>query len=259
MPTVKKKAIDEAIARQKEYGLKVYDIEPGESLEHAYKRMAKVSNQRLVRLERLDRSNSEFTGVKQFAYTQAMKNIEIAYGDGHHRFNETKIPTDQLELMDKINIMRKFLNSQTSTKSGIIKTWQARAKTFNKNNETNFTWQEIAAFYESGKDERLDAKFRYKNALYFLNLTASDPEIEDKIRAASKKNIKVSTKEGRLEKIADLLTKSGLDAAEILDIAKMTDEDFVREYGEDAMRKVINKRRRRGQTEAQINRKKRRK
>ena len=94
-----------------------YEIKPGESIEAYYHRIAKVADQRLVRLEKLE-GQEGYGNALQWAYKRAMSDIETWSGEGASRFN-TKAPANANQLKAKINDIKTFLGSESSTKSGI--------------------------------------------------------------------------------------------------------------------------------------------
>ena len=126
-----------------------FDIRPGETDLQYYRRLAKTADQRLVRLEAL-RHEEGFESVDKFAYARAMRDIEV-YGGGK-RFN-TAPPENRSSMNAKIKDMLRFLQSPTSTKSGIIEVYQKRADTLNaryKDHGLSVTWQDIAKLHDSG-------------------------------------------------------------------------------------------------------------
>ena len=141
-----------------EYKFRPYNVDykPGESDLQYYKRLAKVADQRLVRLEQLS-TQPGFEKVTKFAYDKAMRDLEL-YGGGK-RFN-TKPPlnkdgtVDNRLLSEKLADMRAFLSSVTSTKQGIVSVYTERAKTFNTQFGTNYSWQDLADFYQSGDADK---------------------------------------------------------------------------------------------------------
>lgn len=138
--------------RMEKYGIKAAGIKEGESLEQAYRRLAKQTDQRLLRLERLA-DQPYFKGVKTYAYGLAAKDAREWGGSADKpRFNIDP-PDNKKQLQAKINDMIRFLNSPTSTKSGIIKMYQKRTDALNKRFGTNFTWQEAGRFFENEKDK----------------------------------------------------------------------------------------------------------
>lgn len=127
---------------------------PGESLNDLYRRLAKVADQRLVRLERLS-SEEGFKTATKWAYARAQKDIEKYSGSGTTRFN-TKPPENEAQLKAKINDIRAFISAPSSTKTGIVNTYKKKADTVNQRYGTDFTWEDLAKFFGSGMNKKLD-------------------------------------------------------------------------------------------------------
>lgn len=130
-----------------------------------YRKLAKRADQRLVRLEALSRQ-SKYENVLKYGYAVAAKNIE-SYGrpKDRPRFN-TKPPKNPNTLQAKINDIKHFLESVSSTKKGIVSVYEKRANTLNKNmglkGDDKFTWQELADFFQSKSYEKLASSFGSK-------------------------------------------------------------------------------------------------
>ena len=131
-----------------------YNIEqrPGETIEHYYKRLAKVADQRLVRLEQLSEQPG-YENAWKWAYKSAQKDIE-KWG-GAKRFN-TAPPSDQRQLKAKINDIKAFLGAKSSTKSGITEVYKKRAKTWNEKYGTDVSWEDLAKYYSRGINKKLE-------------------------------------------------------------------------------------------------------
>jgi len=176
-----------------------YDVgqKPGETLEHYYRRLAKTADQRLVRLERYGEEDF-FHTAKQWAYAKAVQDIKKWRQPGEKidmfRFN-TKPPKDTEDLLAKINDIKTFLESPTSTKKGITDVYKKRADTINKKYGTKFTWQALAKFYTSGEAELWEAKFGSKTALKTIGVIQHKKDkIIGKILSATQKDIRVDDK-----------------------------------------------------------------
>ena len=141
-------------------------MRPGESLEQYYRRLAKVADQRLVRLERLSEQEN-YKVVKDWAYKRAQEDIERWGGSG--RFN-TAPPQNTNQLKAKINDIRAFLESGTSTQRDINAIYKKRADTINTKYGTKLTWQDIAEFYGRDKNEALDAKYGSKQVAMAIGI-----------------------------------------------------------------------------------------
>ena len=176
-----------------------YDIgqKPGETLEHYYRRLAKTADQRLVRLEKYGQEKF-FHTAKQWAYAKAVQDVKKWRQPGEAldqlRFN-TKPPKDTEDLLAKINDIKTFLESPTSTKKGITEVYKKRADTVNKKYGTNFTWQQLAKYYTSGQADVWEAKFGSKTALKTIaQIQRHKKEIVSKVKAADKKDIRIDDK-----------------------------------------------------------------
>lgn len=137
---------------------------PGESDLAYYTRLAKQADQRLVRLEKLA-NEPGFENVKKYAYAAAMRDIESYGGAGKKmRFN-TKPPKAPQLFREKIMDMRRFLSAPTSSKAGIVETYGKRAESINKKYGTNFTWQDLADFFQSGDADKLFKEYGSKTVM----------------------------------------------------------------------------------------------
>lgn len=146
-----------------------------DALMKEYRTLAKRADQRMVRLERASQK-PEYKGVLKFAYQRAQHDLK-AFTDQKRidsgkplRFNTAppKTKTGEINrkaLQAKVNTIKRFLSSQSSTikkpakpyanESGIESTYQKRADTLNEKYKTDFTWQELATFFDSGLADKL--------------------------------------------------------------------------------------------------------
>ena len=131
-----------------------YSQRDGESIEAYYRRIAKVADQRLVRLEKL--AAEEDGDPNKWAYKRAMMDID-RWRPGGSRFN-TKPPKDGRSLRAKINDIRVFLGSESSTKQGIKDVYQRRLETLNKNNKTNFRVDDLVDLFDSALWKKMEAR-----------------------------------------------------------------------------------------------------
>lgn len=163
------------------------EIREGESVLHYYRRLAKVADQRLVRLEALSHEE-HYKGVNSWAYNRAMYEIKSWSGKEATRFN-TKPPENVEELWAKINDIRRFIEMPTSSKAEINKIYRKKATTLNKNYGTDFTWEDLASFYERETNKLWDKKLGYKTALYTIGaIQKNADEIKEGLKEAKSKN-----------------------------------------------------------------------
>lgn len=123
-----------------------------------YKTLAKTADQRLVRLEKASEEEG-FHGIKNYAYARAARDIEAWEGESSEqpRFNRN-IPTSKQELLEKLEDIKTFLSSETSTKSGMVAINKRRAETINQNYPgANVSWKDLNELFGDGSlTEALD-------------------------------------------------------------------------------------------------------
>lgn len=194
------------------------DQKPGETLMQYYRRLAKTADQRLVRLESYEH-DKYFKTTTLWAYAKAQKDIQKWQNKGPEaenlRFN-TAPPKGEEKLIAKINDIKSFLASPTSTKQGIINVYKKRADTINGNYGTQFTWQSLAKYYESGNAEAWDAKLGSKTALKTIaQLQKQDKKVKEAIKKGEAKDIRVD--DSVLQKTVDMaLADNNLNIKDLL-------------------------------------------
>ena len=177
------------------------DQKPDETMVQYYRRLAKTADQRMVRLEKAS-EQPYFKVATEWAYAKATRDILkwIPPGDNKStklRFN-TKPPEGE-DLIAKINDIKSFLSSPTSSKQGIINVYKKRADTVNKKYGTNFTWKQLAKYYDSGQAELWDAKFGSKTALMTIaSLQKNKKKLVKAIKEADRKDIRINAKDSSM-------------------------------------------------------------
>lgn len=163
-------------------------------LEREYKRLAKQADQRLVRLERYAKQ-TKFKGVLQFAYKVAMRDIKAWGGSTATRFN-IKAPENTNQLKAKIADIKKFLSADSSTlratktNKGVLSIYEKRAKTLNENYGTNFSWQDLAKFFDSSINEKLDAQMSSDAKMEAIAVIQQNKDaVRKAIKASGEKHI----------------------------------------------------------------------
>ena len=164
-----------------------YDVnqKPGESLERYYRRLAKTADQRLVRLQAYSH-DKEYGSILQLSYKTAMRDIRKWSGPEALRFN-TKMPEGDELIIAKINDIKKFLQSTTSTKQG-AQSFKKAVETVNQKYGTTFTWRQYYKFYTSELYKSWDEKFGSKTALETIAaIQKNKKKVMDAIESADKK------------------------------------------------------------------------
>lgn len=142
-------------------------------LEKVYRTLAKSADQRLVRLESYQHDKG-FEVSTKWAYSRAMHDIKQWSGEEANRFN-TAPPASKTDLLSKIEDIRHFLESPTSTKKGIVEVYKRKAdslnKTMRKNNPDwkDLTWKDMAQYFDSALYDKLDAQYGSKTKFKIFN------------------------------------------------------------------------------------------
>ena len=186
------------------------------ALRSEYVKLAKRADQRLVRLEQLE-TKKGFENVTKYAYAWAQKNLQRWSGKSEgSRFNAA-IPSDIKSLEAKLHIVKQFLDMQTSTKGGILKTYKKRADTNNKKYGTNVTWQARSKYFNSSIAERAAAKFGSKTALRVIGqMQKKSDEVINAIKSKSENTVMVSGTKNVKKKVVEFLQENGLELIDLL-------------------------------------------
>lgn len=185
-----------------------------------YKQLAKMADQRLVRLEALSHTD-HFRHVLEFSYKRAIRDVH-SWG-GRNRFNTAPPSYERdgsnifsiTQLEAKIRDIENFLNKPTSSKSTIIKSYKQMADTINKRYASefgvDFTWEELANFYEFENYRKMDFVKGSKTIVRTLALLKKEKlkkDDIDKIKDANKKVERASN--NQVTKAVDALYEQGL-------------------------------------------------
>ena len=117
-----------------------------------YNALAKKADRRMRELERFSRYE-EFKNIKKYAYKKAEDMIKKWTPPGKEdkapRW-QRNVPFDTRSLKAKIRDIEDFLEMKSSKISGIKEIYKNRATAINNKYGTNFTWQQLAHFFEDG-------------------------------------------------------------------------------------------------------------
>ena len=165
-----------------------YEMRPGESLQGYYRRIAKVADQRLVRLE--DWSKQGHKDVLEWSYKRAMRDIAQWSGDNAKRFN-TKPPANINQLRAKINDIKEFLGSETSTKGNINAVYAKRVSSLNENYGTTYQVDDLKSLFSDSLWKKMEAK-NYDSdtimkAIGYIQEKATDEEVLKELQHQARK------------------------------------------------------------------------
>lgn len=167
----------------------------GESNVDYMRRLSGIANQRMRELETLSKKKG-FKNIKKWAYANARDDIKRLW-------QKTKKPwrfgtavkkkdgkVDERHLQAEINALKRFLDSPTSTKTGILQVYNKRAETINNKFGTDLSWEDIGKFWGSEAARRLNEKYDSDTIMNVLSeLEDMSP---DDIRKAGDKDFRIS-------------------------------------------------------------------
>lgn len=195
-----------------------------------YKALAKRADQALVRLEKLS-EQEHYHGVKNYAYARAARDIRAwdqkeakarekkglkpaKIEPGNIRFNRG-MPKNEEQLRAKIADIRTFLDAPTSSKTKIKDIYQRRADTVNKRYKTNFTWEELANYYESTEAEKIAAEHKASKSLIKALGAVKNLDTPEQIHKAQRKNARIVKGDDIANQIARELLANNVDIAKM--------------------------------------------
>ena len=154
-----------------------------EGLEAVYRTLAKTADQRMVRLEALGKTDGAFASATKWAYARAARDIKRWSGTTDKPRWNTKTPRTIGGLESKIEDIKTFLSSLTSTKKG-IQEYMRRTTKINEKYGTDFSWDNVGKFFDSELNEKLEKKYGSKT---ILRAVAHIKRNKDKILAGMEK------------------------------------------------------------------------
>lgn len=252
-----------------------------QKLQKEARKLAKRANQRMVRLERLSESADVYSEVKDFSYSVAQRNIRALYAKTGDRLRFTENPKLETEISDgtrylegdalyranvqalqqKIKAMESFLESKTSTKTGVDIVLDKRTNTINTAEKfggldklgLSYTKDELKRFFDNKKQEKLQ-KAVGSHSMFIVSALIRKNKIGSSKRELERflKN-NINLKDEALKKAADqegktvkqmLSEKNYEDKDEMLDklwgFVKLTKDEQLNNYVKKALKEGIN-------------------
>lgn len=165
-----------------------------------YKKLARKADARLRAIEKYA-EQKYYKGIERYAYARAIRDIELWSGSGKKRF-DTKPPDSLQGIRAKINDIKTFLESPTSTKAGVTEIYKKRADVINERYGTNLTWQQIADYYTSVAHEKAAEMYGSKTELLVFASEVGKIDV-DKINSTLQRNY------ANIEYVRENLKKKG--------------------------------------------------
>ena len=184
-----------------------------------YNKLAKKADRQMRNLEKLSKEPG-YGSVLKYAYAKAEKMISGWTPSG----SKTKAPrwqrntpADTRTLKAKIKDIEAFVNMPTATKRGIDKVYKKRAETINKKYGTNFTWQQLAEFFDSKLPDKTFDKYGSKTILISIGkIQKNADDVVDKMKQHEPVHLKIDNDEKVRQTTNTLLRYYKKDLAAIL-------------------------------------------
>ena len=146
-----------------------------------YEKMRKLANDRLANIEKTSVTKDGLQSVLQWAYKRAVHDL-----NGVTRFPTMKSieDFDYNTVVGKLNVMRKFLKSETSTIRGVQATYKRSANAFNKKYGTDFSPSDLAKFFnkDTGLYEKIKNATDYGSETIMLAIAEIKANREEKLQ-----------------------------------------------------------------------------
>ncbi len=189
-----------------------------EDLVRVYKTLAKSADTRMRRLEKLTEQEN-FKGAEEFAYRRALHDISRwSAGKGGTTW-DVKPPATKAGIEAKIEDIKKFLKSETSTKTGLTNIQKRRVDTINKRYGTDFSWKQWARFANSALNKQLDKNIGSPEKMRMIaRIKKNKKEVIEAVKEANVRDLNVGD-----DMVGELV------------------KDTLQEYGEDVVKELLGK------------------
>ena len=184
------------------------------TLEQEYTRLSNTAYSRMRELEKWVQREPQYKSVLDWGYRLGKKAIARMYGENAKSFRR-KAPTDKETLIQNISEVEKFLSLPTTTKTGVIDIYKKRADTLNKNWGTNFTWEDLASFFEGTGFEKNE--MAYGSDVYLLAIGEIQKNEDNIIKAIKqKRDTNLNIKDEAVKEAVDsLINEYGIKVVDL--------------------------------------------
>lgn len=152
--------------------------------------------------------------MRYYAYRNAQYDIK-AMGADSHLFPSKAVENEQI-LRGRINAVKHFIESPSSTREGVREVYKKRADTINAKSgmEGKLTWMDLARYYESDVAQKAGSGFGSETrlkAIAVLKKKARNPKTISKAIAG---DVRLSDSMA-VDAAAKAMLRNGLDPSEI--------------------------------------------
>ncbi len=182
-----------------------------------YEKMRRLANDRLANIEEARETKEGLENVLKYAYKRTVHDL-----NGATRFPTMKSIEDlnYNSVVGKLNAMRRFLKSETSTIQGVRATYKRSANAFNKKFGTHFSPSDLAKFFnkDTGLYEKIKNSTDYGSETIMLAIAEIQANMDEKLAELDNLNnahIEVDDKLVQ-QAVNDILNQYGDEVGELI-------------------------------------------
>ena len=187
-----------------------------------YNKLAKKADRYMRELERFSRYE-EYKDITKYAYRKAADMIKTwtppdKMYEGRAPRWQRNTPMDTRSLKAKIKDIDAFLHMKSATITGVKEIYKNRTEAINKKYGTNFTWQQLAHFFEDGglADKAFDKYGSATVLLAYGKIQKNKNKALKAIEDFNDKNKITDSDVATQEAINGMLSNYGYDLEELL-------------------------------------------
>ena len=182
-----------------------------------YEKMRRLANDRLANIEEARETKEGLENVLKYAYKRTVHDL-----NGATRFPTMKSIEDlnYNSVVGKLNAMRRFLKSETSTIRGVQATYKRSANAFNKKYGTSFSPSDLAKFFnkDTGLYEKIKNSTDYGSETIMLAIAEIKANREEKLSELNNlKDAHIEVEDKLVQQaINDILNQYGDEVGELV-------------------------------------------
>lgn len=166
-------------------------------MQKEYRVAAIRANRRMTNLEKLAARDPDYKAVLEYAYGNVQYDLNaLGMTGGRFTHELDKVPASKVNMKKlgaALGAVNEFLSAASSTKKGIDRTYNKRAKTINKRYGTKLNSSDIRLFFSSHEWEELKNMFGSKTAMKIIaKVQKNAKEITKQVETARRQHKKIN-------------------------------------------------------------------
>jgi len=181
--------------------------------------LQKGANDRLYELEQVAKSGDAlFKGVLKYAYSSADADIKISPKTGEQIKRFKGASKNYQSLLGQVNDLKRFLNMQTSTKTGIKEKYISQTNTMNEKFGLDLSWQQFVDYMQMGTFDKMKSQFGSSTTFEIIaQIQKNAKELNISIKDVIDNHIKTDTDAHTQSLVEKAISQYGTELKELLD------------------------------------------